>query len=708
MSYSPYGWCRSPLLVATPSLRFLNVRTPPLTAFLDKAARGGRVYGGGSRGCQGGGGGGGGGGGRGAYYKVRILCQGPVTGCLEKYGGGNSRSTYRDSDGPSRLTSAPFLSESASSSSGTTADLAALLRSIDGTTYGAYKRLKGTWTFPNGVQLIVDHVQADSFAAPSKMRVKIPQQLAEFDLSLFSTRNRRISLEDYLTRRFWEYVHKMKLDVGNPGGSWGSNKGADFNIDKPGQQVLERSSMSVSEDYIEARFTIGLPARGRSVLGHQATTLLMENLPEIVVNTMVYSALDANHLRLFIECLEDQESLRGQLDDAGLIAFVPNGAILPRESGASDHPMRSSDVVKFESPPSLLKEFLLPNRGRIVGMGIPTGVTLIAGGGFHGKSTLLDALQFGVYNHVPGDGREFVAVEKSVAKIRAEDGRYTLTKDRAFVGSITSVNISPFIKNLPHKKDTANFNTDDASGSTSMAGNIQESLEIGCRGLLIDEDTAATNFLVRDHRMQLLVAHEPITPLISKIEALHYEQGCSTILVIGGCGSYLDVADLVIAMDSYVPKDLTAKAKEIAAQIPVGTEAGIPYGEVTSRIPILPKGPSNSTGPATFSRPPKSAARRTNLITFSGIDVDLSALEQLVHTSQARCILEALLRIRDRYGATGLTVREVVARVEKEWDDAGLAAGSVQGWIAGDLARPRAIEIAGALNRVRGLAVRRG
>ncbi|KAJ3034404.1 hypothetical protein HDV00_005060 [Rhizophlyctis rosea] len=526
---------------------------------------------------------------------------------------------------------------------------------------------------------------------------------------------RRVALEHYITRAFHKYVRENRLDVANQGGGWHGSKGADFNIDKPGQQVLERSSVDVNVEYVEARFTVGLPAQGRNILGRQAQTLLTEKLPQIVNSTMTLRALDAQDLISFVECIEDQEELRQSIKAADLLAFVRNGAILPRESGASDLPMKGGKVIPFQSPKSLEKSFNVPNRGKVTGMGIPCGITLIAGGGFHGKSTLLDALQLGVYNHVPGDGREFVVADKSLTKIRAEDGR-----------SITSVNISPFISNLPFGQGTEQFSTADASGSTSMAANIQEALELGCNGFLFDEDTCATNFLIRDLRMQMLVSseNEPITPLISKIRSLYTERGCSSILVVGGCGSYLDVADLVVSMDSYVPRDVTTKAKEIAKSVPVGIDdGGLPYGPVTDRIPAISltnNGPTpmevdsqidQSTDrppPQPAGKGPKSAARRTNLITVSGVDVDLSALEQLVHPSQARAILDAILHLQASPPSQRKTMRQWVEEVDRVWSEKGMDALDLKGWKSGELARPRRFEVAAALNRLRGLRVEVG
>ncbi|KAJ3088588.1 hypothetical protein HK102_008406 [Quaeritorhiza haematococci] len=669
----------------------------------------------------------GGGRGRGWYYK-------------EKYGGGRSRELREARDASTdnsgyvqmdvdqrqghRIASASGSTTTVTSSSARTSqELSDILMSIDRSSYGAYKRLLGTFRFPDGTELLVDHIQSDPYAPPSKMRVRVPQSVARFPSGTYTTSTRRIALEHLLTQKFWSYVHKSRFDVANQGGGWHGSKGGDFNIDKPGQQVLERSCMNVTTEYVEARFTVSLPAQGRNILGYQANTILTERLPQVISSTLLYGALDAQELRAFLECVEDQDELRGLIKEAGLIAFVPNGAILPRESGASDLPMRNENVVPFRSPPTLEREFRLPNRGVVKGMGIPRGVCLIVGGGFHGKSTLLDAIKCGVYNHVPGDGREFVSTDEMVIHVRAEDGR-----------SISSVDITPFITNLPFGKGTREFSTADASGSTSMAANIQEALE-ATRGFLFDEDTCATNFLITDRRMQMLVAREkePITPLISKIRSLYTERNCSSILVIGGCGSYLDVADVVIAMDNYEPRDVTAQARDVALKIPVGLSDGtLPYGTTAKRVPNIPRfsqeGPANlraeststteGNSSETASITPargggKSSARRTHVITFEGVEVDLSGLEQLVHTSQSRCILDAMQHIRDLsassvggHAGTHLSLKELIERLEREWDEKGLDIVHPKGWPAGDYARPRGLEVAGALNRLRGLRAR--
>ncbi|KAJ3411041.1 hypothetical protein HDV05_002863 [Chytridiales sp. JEL 0842] len=598
-----------------------------------------------------------------------------------------------------------------------TQSLEAQLVQMDRQQYGRLKSLKGSYLFPDGILLLIDYIQSDPFAPASRLRVRVPQSIARFPPSLFVTRERRIALEDYLTRSFASHLSNSNYPASSSSGSnrgnWYGAKGGDFGIDKPGQQVLERTSMRVSSQFVEARITFNFPAQGRSIMGQLAARLLTQDLLQTVRKSLLYEALNTLDVASFVNCIEDQSVLRKLIKTAGLVAFVPNGAVLPRESGDSDKPMRSANVVKFQSPESLETEFQLPHKGVIKGMGIRNGVTLIVGGGFHGKSTLLEALQVGVYNHIPSDGREYLVSDPDILKIRAEDGR-----------SVTKVDISPFISNLPFAMDTRTFSTKDASGSTSMASSIQEALEIGCSGFLFDEDTSATNFLIRDKRMEVLISkeNEPITPLIAKVRSLYTTKGCSSILVVGGCGSYLDVADCVIGMVNFQAVDLTQRAKEVSAAYPVDgllQDSRDSYGTVSSRTPILPSAPatqqSASSESASFgTRPPKSSTRTQELLTFNGIDVDLSGLEQLVSKSQTRCILETLqylLLLTQSTSTCALrkTVKEWMEFFEQLWDaekgGVGLdevASNGYEGKPVGDLARVRVLELGGALNRLRG------
>jgi predicted ABC-class ATPase len=416
-----------------------------------------------------------------------------------------------------------------------------------------------------------------------------------------------------------------------------SSPGGAFNINATGQEVLPRTSAMIQgNETIELRFTVTLPAAGRTVLGQQAWQILGVNLVELVRWSLLHDNLDEAKLQKHVYSVGRQTVLRKQLSGLGLISFIANGSILPRASGAVASPMDSSKAVLFQSPKEAEVTLRLPDGTSVSGMGIPKGITLLTGGGFHGKSTLLEAIQLGVYNHIPGDGRELIVTDPTAVKIRAEDGRY-----------VSGVDIRPFISNLPGDRDTKRFSTDDASGSTSMATNIQEALEAGCKTLLIDEDSSATNLLVRDQRMQKLIQTEPITPLISKVRALYSEHGVSTVIVIGGLGDWLSVSDNVIAMDSYIPRIITNEAKAVIEQFPSLVAEDKTYGSLPDR-----KFRVDLTG---YRSP---YATRKNFITMNPesrnpVDdpaeaepgIDLSGLDQVVEVGQARMIAMLLQKI---------------------------------------------------------------
>jgi predicted ABC-class ATPase len=562
-------------------------------------------------------------------------------------------------------------------------DLEALLRRIDGRGYPAYKDLARSYDM-GGFVLKVDHVQGDPFASPSRLRVVVPQREAGFGHRDYGLRARRRGLCDLLCRAFAQ-------EASRAGSRRGSGRSGVVDMARPGQEVLERSAVLVDEEAVEGRFVVGLPARGRRILGREAAEMLCGDLPGIVARSLHRDALDEDAIVQHLDAAEDATALRDGLRALGLVAFVADGAVLPRHSGVDDRPMERS-AVPFRSPDSLRVSLDLPHAGRVQGMGIPEGVTLIVGGGYHGKSTLLRALERGVYDHLPGDGRERVVTVPEAVKIRAEDGR-----------SVAGVDISPFIDRLPMGRDTSSFSTSDASGSTSQAAGIVEAVETGARVLLLDEDTSATNFLIRDHRMQELIhrSSEPITPLLDKVRQLHADLGVSTILVMGGSGDYFDVADTVIAMQAYEPWDATAQAHEIARRFVAARqpEGGDRFGEVAAR-----RLRGSSLDPSRGRREVSLKVRGTDTIIFGEHEIDLGGVEQLVDPCQTRAIAEALDHVRRRHLDGDRTLADVLDRVDAELDEGGLDA--IQGRPAGDLARFRRFELAAALNRLRGLQVR--
>jgi len=553
--------------------------------------------------------------------------------------------------------------------------LRSTLDRIDRRGYGAYKDLQGTYDL-GGFTLFIDRVQRDPFAPPSLVRVRTKEN--PFDPALFENSVRRVAFEDFLTRSVEAAIRKV---VRGNRGSGGSGR---VEVQRPSQVVLSRTSMVVTSEHVEARLAVGLPARGRTVDSRAARTVLLDELPEVVRRALTPEGVSVDRARLHVETVEDAEHLRDLLPSLGLIAFVADGSVLPRESGASDRPL-GGDAVPFEGPEELRVSVELPNRGEVSGMGVPEGVTLVAGGGFHGKSTLLSALSWGVYDHVPGDGRELVVARPEAVKIRAEDGR-----------SVAGVDISAMIGDLPGGRSTEDFSTPNASGSTSQAANIAEALEIGTSLLLVDEDTSATNFMIRDERMRELVHKEPISPFIDLVRPLHHSLGVSTVVVVGGVGDYLDVADRVILMEDYEPSDATPRAREVTSKFP-------PRAPLGNKEMRPPRGRRVRASSIDLRRGRRETARGRGLHTIElGRErVDLSYLEQLAEAGQT----ETVARLIGEFAAAGESrgVKEVVEEALNSIFERGLdSLGGFKGH-PGELSLPRAHEVAAAINRIRSL-----
>ena len=554
------------------------------------------------------------------------------------------------------------------------------LQSLDGQKYGAYKRLAGTYAYDN-FQLAIDHIQADPYAPPSKVRIIINKITTGIPEDLIDTKLKRIAVSDFLTRNIYSKIHKLTQRQ--------RNYHANIMIDSCGPEILERSAVTITDNSIEVCLEIGLPAKGRKILGKTATHIFTTLVPEIVARALSYKNIDQVALADQVTLMEDQHYIREFLVQQGYIAFVANGSILPRQSGVSQQPL--THAVSFTSPATYEQALTLPSGKQVRGMAIPEGITLIVGGGYHGKSTLLEALQRGVYPHIVGDGREYVITRDDAMKIRAEDGR-----------SIAQVNIQPFIDNLPGNKDTTQFTTPNASGSTSQAANVMEALEARSSVLLIDEDTSATNFMIRDDRMQQLIApeKEPITPFAHKVKPLYDDYQVSTILIVGGSGDYFDVADHVLMMDEYVLQDVTTKAHDIAKN--TGVEK--PYhhsehfGTITQRTPLT----------ASFNSKDKDGrfkVKGRTTILYNKEQIDLAAVEQLVDTSQTNCLALMLAYYQRHLLNDTTTLSQAVRQLYQHIDTHGLAAISPYQGHPGNLALPRPQEFYAALNRYRGLQI---
>ena len=585
-----------------------------------------------------------------------------------------SNYSRRTNSGPRKFDDTP--------KTGSQQDLLALLRKIDGSSYGAYKRAIGVWDF-GGFKVYLDRVQSDPYAPPSSLRITADPVKMGLPPEALTTSEQRVATGDFLIRAFGDAIRRHD---GRPA----------LSIVRTTQEILDRSAAVVTPERVELRIQVQLPARGRTIQGRQATTIFEDELPDAVGEAFDFWSPEArdylDDLLRHVHTYEDHVALTRALRDNDWVAFVNDNAILPRRSGVSQLPLE--DGVPFESPESLRRSVVLPHAGVVEGMAIPPGITVIVGGGYHGKSTVLSAIQRGVYAHIPGDGRELVAALPEAVKIRAADGR-----------PITKVDVSPFINHLPTGADTRAFSTQNATGSTSQAASIIEALGLRSPLLLIDEDTSATNLMIRDERMRELVsaAQEPITPLIDRIKGLATASQAnptptSLILVMGGSGAYLDVADLVLQMDSYRCEDVTDRAGQVCAALP-RVRSDIPdFPALTQRAPEKARSAADR---------PKTRTSVLDTITLDREAIDVSDVEQIVDQGQTEAIAWAVRGVLEKLADGNRPLADLLEELQQQLDQSGLDALTKFGArrYPAFLARPRMVDVAAAVNRYRPLQI---
>lgn len=625
-------------------------------------------------------------------------------------------------------------------------ELTSHLHAIDGRSYAAYKAIVGRYRSPLGWVLYIDRIQPDPYAPPTAIRVVLPLALTGADARLTGTdthltetdshltgadtrptgtnaplsgpdprltesdprptgaaepltgtnshlttsSTRAVALRDYLARTLRELL-----------------KGQAISIAPAGQEILERSSVNLHETwqddfstpafnapgpYLELRLRWSLPAFGREIAGRQAARNLNLDLARAIASLDLRESELGAAAWKHCQVAEDHAALQEILVERGWVAFLADGANLARRSGVSQLPLEGG--VPLIAPETLAQTVYLPHAGAVRGTAIPAGVTVIAGGGYHGKSTLLNAIARGIYPHVPGDGRELVATVPEAMAVRAADGR-----------AVTGVDLRPFISHLPGRDaDPAQFTTANASGSTSQAASIMESLELWGQpaqaALLLDEDTCATNLLIRDQRMRALVSseREPITPLVDRIRALHRERGISTLIVMGGSGDYLDVADQVLIMDSYRLVDATAQARQVCASQP-RVDTSLPdFPLPAQRLPQRPE--AKRRGPS------RTRALGTQRLVLDRHEVDVADVSGLVDEGQALAVAWALRALLERHFDGRTSLSQALAQVAKRLDDVGLdALGEAH---PAFLVRPRLVDVGAAVNRLRSLQVNPG
>lgn len=544
------------------------------------------------------------------------------------------------------------------------------MEKIDHRSYPAYKDLKGEYQFDSYLLKIV-HVQSDPFARASDLQVILPNT---FDKQDFDTPYKKRALADFLLRLFEQNLNKAQKRQK-------SKKESLLSLQHPGQQVLERSSLRIHEEQIIFSFHVSFPATGRKILVSSLIELLFDTLPKLITQSFLYDSIspaEKQKLKNAIALSMDQHLLRKQMKEKGMAAFVANGSMLPRKSGNCDLPLK--DGVPFVSPKSLETTLQLANGKTITGMAIPQGITLICGGGYHGKSTLLSALEKGVYDHIEGDGREYVLSDASAVKIRAEDGR-----------SIQNEDISAFIQNLPQKKDTVSFSTENASGSTSQAAALMEALQADCKLLLIDEDTSASNFLFRDEMMSEIIPSdkEPIIPLLNHMKKMYEQAGVSTILVAGSSSAFFLEADCILAMDEYEPKDITEFVKEKIKEHPQKLIEPIQkdWSKPLKDMQITTEKESERL---------KIKTKSKDKLLFNHKEIDTKAIEQITEEGQLKMAGYLLAMLAKKYPQQTLYLPDVLKQAKNEFISELLESGQGK-----DLSEIRLQEIPAVFGRIR-------
>jgi len=562
---------------------------------------------------------------------------------------------------------------------------------IDGKPYASYGQLQGISFQRSDYDLRFEHIQASPGAYPASVcSVRMTQMNLGLDPSDVSNKNRAIAVKDYILRVFNDGVEQ---NTRPNRGSHGS--GSYQPIDLP-PQILERNIVQFDNEGVQFYFRISLPgSRDNRVLGKQACDMVMLELPRVI--DFIKHSLTNQKKRLLKHCdsTEDMLLLQAKLKDHGLVAFIADGSILPRESGISEAPLKHG-AVPFFAPEDLAVRVDLPHAGTLRGLGIRCGVTALIGGGFHGKSTLLDSLVKSVYPHVPGDGREGVATDPSAVCICAEDGR-----------SVNGVDISGFIPNVPGGADTRRFVTVNASGSTSEAAAIIEAVLSESRLLLIDEDSSASNFLNRDRIMRRLIPEETIIPLFDRVRDLYENHGVSTLIVTGGSSGYIGAADHVIAMRDYLPVCMTTQARELKMPAPSRPRDPLVIRDERMLLPdnFNPSYRAERIG-KTIPVRIKPLRRYEKILEYGESTLDLTKLAGLVDSDQILAVGHALLLARNRFGHAHMSPSKLSLTINDLMDDDGLDSLNKYTNTKLFLARPRLQDLSGAINRIRNIAIR--
>lgn len=539
---------------------------------------------------------------------------------------------------------------------------------------GSYKLLAGEYDYGEFI-LIVEHIPDEPSRQPARLRARMRRETARFPYDVFNTRSRETGARDFLARAFSDAAGRA------PSERRGVRAGR-IAIDRPGRELLESSAVVVSNEIIEVRFTVELPVRRGRIPSDMVSELFLATIPAVIRSSLIFKNVDGERLADFIETNERADMIRAQLEERGLVAFIADGSLLPGKWREGE------TLTPFHAPEELAVTFDLPNGRTVRGMGIPKGITLVAGGTGSGKSTLLRAIELGVYNHIPGDGRELAVTIADAVGVRTEEGR-----------RIENVDVSPFF-DPAGGVDTRRYCARWASSSFSYAANVMEALEIGASILVIDDDMTPAGLVTRDARIQALVPSdsEPAATLIDLLPAFRDDLGVSSVIAVNS-GDFFDIADTVILMEGFLPGDATTRAKVISGEPKSKrTPKRLKISAPTPRTPL-----ANSLEPEKNTAGESLRPQGKGFIQYGDEFIDCSRLPQLASGSQERAIARGIALVY-RLMDSSASLEEAVGKVMERVRTVGL--DTLSGRLMGDLAMFRAHELAAAVNRMKNLKVK--
>lgn len=558
-----------------------------------------------------------------------------------------------------------------------------LLGELDGRDFSEYNRIIGDYDFSRYV-LKVTRVPTDASEPGTLFLLRVPSHVAGFPAHLHQTPIRRTALEDLLVRKM-----SAAIEASSAYDEDGVSRKRLF-LPKPGPQILPRSALLITEDYVEARVHVNLPVRRGRIHGEEARHVFFETLPAVVNASLIYCNLDEQEAVAFVRLMEDADALRQMLPTRGWVAFVGEGALLARR-GPDGRAARTGGRPLAISA-ELWTEVELPNQGRIRGLGIPAGITVVVGDEYSGRVEFLKAIAAGIYNHIPGDGREYVISAPDAVYIAADPGR-----------CIRRVDLGAFIRGDNPGREGSIYSTDDADPCASQMAAMAEALEVGSRVLLFDESDSGTAFLASDSRLDEIAGagKRGILPLCAAAREMADHRGVS--FVVGGRSSiaeWIPIADTVLRIENFTVSDVTKEAKRLE----IRRTDDKPNPEAVARLfecsrHVVP----SSLDPSSGRHDAIVGAESIYHLRFGKSVVDLQRVCQLADISQTETIGLILYYAKSRYLREARSIREIMDLVDRDLSTEGLDCLTRD--LRCDLARPRRFEIAAALNRLASLRI---